>query len=369
MSDNRDWRKEIRYLGDSQEEEDKLFELFRHEIQEVQMRLQESNGGILRGLHAKTLVGTMKAQFRVSSDIPSDLRIGFLKPGNVYNACVRFSNASSEVSKESDCKPPDLRGVAISVKMGTTDPGKDHDFLMTNAEPHHARNAHEAMDTTVSFAEVGAWAKLLEHFEEPEGGLASVLILVRGLADKVEGVKNLVSRVGPIDAFRILLKLTKQMKKPVESLATETYWSRAPIAFGPIAVKYRLEPVLKKSSEPIPQENLRKELAQKLKSLDDGGEIQFEFQVQRYIDHKLTPIEDSSEEWRSPFETIATLALLKQDLNPDKPDADERAIDDLQFNPWNVNADEFVPIGNMNRARKPVYQASVDLRRSGTRIE
>lgn len=362
MSANTEWKKEISYLGGSPQEEDQLFNLFRQEIQEVQTHFRESNGGILRGLHAKTLVGTTKAQFRVSSDISSDLQIGFLKPGKVYDASVRFSNASSEVNKVSDSDPPDLRGVAIRIKMGQNDQGKDHDFLMTNAEPHHARNAQEAMDTTVAFAEEGFLAKLIEHFEEPDEGLASRIKAIRSLSDKVNGIKNLVFRVGPIDAFRILFTVTKQMKVPVESLATESYWSRAPIAFGPIAVKYMLKPVLEKSSDAKPQENLRRELADRLKGLDDGGEIQFEFQVQRYIDHKSTPIEDSSEKWKSQFETIATLALLKQDLNADEPDADERAIDDLQFNPWNVNTEEFVPIGNMNRARRPVYHASVELR-------
>ncbi|HEX8143814.1 MAG TPA: hypothetical protein VF553_14545 [Pyrinomonadaceae bacterium] len=362
MSENLEWKKELSFLGGSPQEEAQLFELFREEIQQVQEHFRQSNGGIRRGLHAKTLVGTTKAQFRVASDIPSDLQLGFLQPGKVYDAHVRFSNASSEVNSGSDSKPPDLRGVALRVRMGPNDQGRDHDFLMTNAEPHHARNAHEAMDTTVAFTQEGWLTKLLENFQEPDGGLASQLKLIKGLAGKVEGVKNLVFRVGPLDAFRIISTLTRQMKIPVESLATETYWSRAPIAFGPVALKYRLEPVLQKSANPTPEDNLRRELADRLRALGDGEEVQFEFQIQRYRDHRSTPIEDSSKQWDSPFQTIAILALLKQDLNTNGPDADERAIDDLQFNPWNVNTDEFVPIGNMNRARKPVYQASVAFR-------
>jgi catalase len=57
-----------------------------------------------------------------------------------YPAIVRFSNTSGKIIKSDD--EPDLRGIAIEVKVSDD---KHHDFLMTNAEEHHARDAEKAM--------------------------------------------------------------------------------------------------------------------------------------------------------------------------------------------------------------------------------
>jgi hypothetical protein len=108
---------------------------------------------------------------------------------------------------------------------------------------------------------------------------------------------------------------------------------------------------------------LRSELKSRLK---EGG-VQFDFQVQRYVDEVSTPIEDATVEWAediSPFVTIARLIIPAQELD----DAAEREIDRFAFNPWNTGSDDLRPLGSMNRARKLVYSASARLRQgSGVR--
>jgi hypothetical protein len=332
MSMGTGWENDYEPLGGSQDKEDELFRIFTQQIQEVQARFQK-DGHIKRGLHAEALLATKKAQLIITSDISEDLRIGFLKPGKAYEAHVRLSNASSGINT-TDPNPKDLRGAAIRVMMGPGDDGPYHDFLMTNADPHHARDAREAMAAIVAGSEHGTLAQLVK--------------LIRG--------------AGLFAAIRMSWRVSRQKSKPVESLATETYWSRAAFAFGRVAVKYRLAPIVEKSRHAKrPKRGLLDEITTRL----EESEIRFRLQVQRYVDSRKTPIENAAKKWDerdSKFETIAELVLLKQKLGTDEAISDAADIEKLAFNPWHVNTQDFVPLGNMNRSRNPVYWASVKLR-------
>ena len=65
-------------------------------------------------------------------------------------------------------------------------------------------------------------------------------------------------------------------------------------------------------------------------------------------------------EWKervSPAEPVAVLTLARGDLSTADALAQAQIIDGMAFNPWNTT-DEFRPLGNLNRARKAVYDAS-----------
>ncbi len=86
----------------------------------------------------------------------------------------------------------------------------------------------------------------------------------------------------------------------------------------------------------------------------------FELCLQLYVDEKNTPIEDTSIEWTetaSPPIPVATLAISARDIDAVEARTAERLVDQLAFNPW-YTTDQFRPLGNLNRARKQVYQAS-----------
>lgn len=318
-----DWRSAIRFLGGSREEEARLIEEMTRQVRRVVENFTDDNHGKrLRPQHAKMLAGIKNAEFRVSPNLAEDLRVGFLKPGASYQALVRFSNAAG-VIKEDDAEK-DLRGAAIKIKPSE---GEVQDFLMTNAEKHHAKNALEAMAISLSFSK----------------------------ENKLAAIADFIKRVGPIDAPRIILTVSRQMKIPVESLATETFWSRAPLRIGEVVVKYRLSPTVQKVTPQESNHNLTEDLTRRLAQ----GEVRFEFQVQRYINENLTPLEDARKAWESPFkETVAELILPQQALVNDKD-----FFDSLDFNPWHINTTDFEPLGNMNRARKQVYPASVAARK------
>jgi hypothetical protein len=334
MANGKGWKEE--YLDGcltEDQERVQVFGRFGAEIQGVIEHFAAENKGNKRGLHAKFLAGVTNAIFRVAPKeiLSEDFRVGFLRPDEKYNAIVRFSNAGSKV-EANDSNPEDLRGVAIRVETTPGDHQGDHDFLMTNAEPHHAKDAKEAMAAIVAKA----------------GGLA--------------GVGSLIHEVGLFEVGRMKWTVARQMARPVESLATETYWSRAPIAIGPdvqnhpenaVAVKYRLKAVLDKPEHPKPCPDLTTEFTQCIAQRP----LLFLFQVQQYVDEHRTPIEDATVQWESEYETIAELIIPRQDP---PVQMDSILFDGLVFKPWNVDKRFFRPLGSMNRVRKVVYPASVE---------
>ena len=326
----------IKFLGGSEEREKELIEQMAREVREVVESLRDKETGVRsRAQHAKPLAGIKNAEFRISSGLPDDLRVGFLKPGAVYPAIVRFSNAAGFI-RTNDAEA-DLRGAAIKINPPE---GAEHDFLMTNAEEHHAKDAFEAMSTSVAFSTEGALRQMLDADNKAIQAL--------------DGFIELARRVGPIDATHILLTLKRQMKIPVESLATETYWSRAPLRIGEVIVKYLLSPVVQKVEPEESKNDLGGELKRRLAQRD----VRFNFQVQRYFNEDDTPLENARKAWKSRPETIAELVIPQQTL------VDDMAFfERLEFNPWHVNTDDFEPLGSMNRARKRVYPSGVDARK------
>jgi hypothetical protein len=321
-----------RYLEGSPEKEAELLRVFVQQIGDVQQRNRRSDGDpVHRAFHAKLLAGIAGARFVVSDDVRPELRTALFTPGAGHPALVRFSNASGIVRSDAD---KDLRGIAIRVDLGQ---GAIQDLLLTNAPASHARDARQFMVAAVAMA----------------GG--------RRLA----ALPQLMWRLGFREALRMILALQREASRPVSSVATEAFYSRAPFAVGPYAVKFRLQPTAPEgetSATPSGTDSLRDEMIERLK----GGDVRFELQVLHYVDERVTPIEDGTVEWTDRDarpETVAELLIPRQDLTEGEGPKGERMVDALEFNPWNTT-EGIRPIGGLNRARKPVYEASARLRAS-----
>jgi len=333
----RDW-KEV-YSGGSPEAEAAQFATFADRIKRVQLQIKKREHApfIRRAFHAKIHagitdhVGIADAQFCILPDISEDLQIGIFQPSATYQATVRFSSASGAIQADAT---PDLRGVALRV---STDQGNFLDFLMTDAPASHARDARQFMVGAESMA--SRWK------------ISSLLKLLVGL--------------GLAETWRMLQALMKESRK-IDSLATDQFWSRAPYRFGPFAVKFTLQPSgsAPARSAAVGESYLKQDFIERLLR----GPITFDFKVQRYVDEAKTPIEDGTVEWKesdAPFEAIAQLVIPQQDLRAASAKEAEILVDNLDFNPWNTT-DEFRPLGNLNRARRTVYQASADYRSGRT---
>jgi hypothetical protein len=281
-----------------------------------------------RAFHVKSTLATGQAELTFL-ELPDDLRHGFAQPGRTYPAIVRFSNAAG--TGQSDAAP-DLRGVALRVRVS---PEESHDLLMTNFPVSHARDAREF----VEFAKATAGGRLAQAL----------------------GVLRLIALFGLPETVRMLRNVLTARRQTVSSVATQTYWSRGAVRWGPtLAVRYLLRPAPGTVPAPPPPDDDPDYLATEAAARLARGDIRFELCVQRYVDEKLTPIENAAVEWTeqaSPAEPVAVLTLPSGSLSTASALAQAQVIEKMAFNPWNTT-DEFRPLGNLNRARKAVYDAS-----------
>ena len=266
---------------------------------------------------------------RFLDTLPPDLVAGHAQPGAAYPAIVRFSNAAAAGA---DDNKADLRGVAVRY---TVSQDEQHDLLATNFPVSHARDARQF----VAFAVATAGGRLQRAF----------------------GLLKLIFTLGPFETIRMVRNIASGRKRKPTSIALESYWSRGAMRWGDeLAVRFLLRPDPNANPAPVPSgsdpEYLSREAANRLVE----GPIRFELCIQRYVDEKSTPIEDTAIEWQAraaPPVPVAILTIPKQDIGLALTRARSREIEGLAFNPWNTT-EEFRPLGNLNRARKAAYDAS-----------
>lgn len=327
-----------RYLGGGPDQEAALIRVFTEEIRRVQERNRRSEREpIRRAFHAKILVGVVNARFEVAQGLRPELHTPHFVPGASLPVVVRLSNASGILGQDDGA---DLRGIAVRVLTGEGGTDADaQDFLLTNAPASHARDARQFMAAAVAMA----------------GGR------------RLLAIPALIRQLGLREAIRMLRALRAASSRPVASLATERFWSRAPFAIGPYAVKFTLHPRASDSDAEgavATRVSLRDEFVRRLQR----GEVRFALQVQHFVDERTTPIEDGTVEWLeadSPPETFADLVIPQQDLTTGDGQSSERLVDALAFSPWNAS-EGIRPIGSLNRARRLVYAASASLRIPGS---
>lgn len=321
---------------------------------------------VRRGVHPKDH-GCVTATFTVLKSLPKELQVGlFSKPGQKFDAFIRFSNADVNPEKadsalEGTTPVHGSRGIAVKVlgvigtplvtaNLITTHGPLTQDFLMINQPVFAFANVEDYE----ALSEV-----LLRDKDAPRGffaRLASPDAEVRARADATQKI------IGRIMSHACPPSFQPTPNSPLDN----RYFGAAPFLFGDGRVmKFSAKPVSPASSEvaDFSQPNyLRAGLQARLKTAR-RREFEFEFQVQvRSADSlagKLeTDIENVCNEWPEkefPFVTVAKISIpTGQDI-----DSEERKnlCEALIFSPWNGLADHR-PLGGINRLRRTVYEAS-----------
>ncbi|MFC6066038.1 catalase [Streptomyces ochraceiscleroticus] len=325
-----------RYEGGSAEAERLLFERLRADIVRVQQKNQQAAGAgsPARVFHASPVLGLDNARLRFLDSLPAGLSGGFAQPGAAYPVTVRLSSSTGIPRPDA---APDLRGVALRIQAAQD---QSHDLLMLNTPASHAADAREFVAFATVMAGVTSTAAVASRF---------LFALPRA--------------VGWSTANRMRRVLQAATGRKVGSLARETYWSQSPILWadaGP--VRYLLRPRDSDTGVPAPRRDrsdpryLRTELARRLAQED----IVFELCLQLFADEARTPVENASVEWPediAPPVPVALLTIERQDIDSEEAQAASRRIEQLAFTPWNTT-DMFRPLGNLNRSRKTLYEAS-----------
>lgn len=302
---------------------------------ENQLRTRYASGQrMMRDAHPKAH-GCLKAVFKVNPDIDSNLAQGVFSKGNQFAAIIRYSNSSGDPTQP-DIKG-DGRGMAVKLLnvpgkkiLEEASESKTQDFIMINhpvffaSEPKDYLNALKNADSSSILGKLSALNSL--------------------------GIKG----------SRIALTIqSKKIASPIQS----PYFSEVPYQLGlgdkRQAARYRADPCPENGADPVPdntddKDYLRHSLINHFKTADACYTIS----AQLRQDNSMS-VEDSRDEWNSPWVPVATLTMDRKAQNiaesPVTDDARNTACDTLSFSPWH-SLPEHKPLGAMNRLRKIIYE-------------
>jgi hypothetical protein len=82
--------------------------------------------------------------------------------------------------------------------------------------------------------------------------------------------------------------------------------------------------------------------------------LHWDLQLQFYASEALTPIENASVNWATPYSTVARLMLPKQDCASAEGKSLCEQVEGTVIDPWQALA-AHRPLGDVQRARKVVY--------------
>jgi hypothetical protein len=280
--------------------------------------------GAGRALHRKQL-SAAQGQLQVLADVPIYAQYGLFAAPASHEVRVRLSNGGMDRAPD---RTPDVRGFALSVS------GMQGDSALGHGPATH-------QDFTLINQPAFAFAKSEEF-------VAFVLAASNG---KGALLKFLIGRYGLIAGTRRLLKLAQNLGRPFGGFATETLHSAVPMACGPYAVRVRLVPAsgnghAVKGAEADWGADFAARLARHT--------LKWDLQLQPFVSEALTPLEDASVDWPSPYSTVARLTLPRQDATSAAGQELLRQVEAAVFDPWQALA-AHRPLGDVQRARKLVY--------------
>lgn len=279
--------------------------------------------GTGRTLHRKQITAAQGA-LEVLGGLPPFAQHGLFARAGEFNVQVRLSNGGMDRAPD---RTPDIRGFAMRVPGVHGDsalgngPATSQDFLLINQE---------------TFGFVGS-DEFTGFVEAASRGSVAVL-------------KYMVQRHG-LGAPGRLLKMAGNLGKRFGGFATEPMFSAVPMACGPYAVRVRLLPAAGNGG---PASDARNDWAADFSTRLARQTLQWDLQLQPFVSEAVTPIEDASVNWPTPFTTVARLVLPQQPT--DSPAAKALAVETeaQMFDPWHALA-EHRPLGDVQRARKVVY--------------
>jgi len=279
--------------------------------------------------------GCVRAIFRVDPDLKPELQQGVFVPGREYPAWIRFSNGNFVRRSR---WWPDARGMAIKLTgvPGTKlmpDERETQDFILISHPVFFVDDLVRYKATLVDFLKGG----IVDQY-------VWSLLRLRGREIWLALIANATWQLNPL---------------------FEQYWSMTPYRLGAqsprkYAVKYTAKPQL--GSKPSLWRRLATYFSwgfspkQEMNHALARSEMWFDFYVQRFVDDRRTPIEDSKVEWTedvSPLEHVGKIIIPSQDIMS----AGQAVFcENLSFSPWH-GLPEHRPLGLVNRVRRKSYLA------------
>jgi hypothetical protein len=310
--------KEYTQPGEEQDIEDIIGTILRH------LKKAYPPGKSLRQFHPK-MHGYLSAQFRVDSDLPINMRHGFLEvPGKTYDAWIRFSNGNSRVS---DDHKGDLRGMAIKL---LDVPGK---MLEMDQRMPQSQDILLVSYPTLMSPDIAAFKRNIRAIC---GGFGAMLRFALNPAN-----------------WPTLIRTLQSMKR-TDNLFGLQYWSVSPsrLGTGDQAIKYSAVPANRpdvseanRGNPDYLRDNMQKEL--------ELHPFFFHLLIQFQEDATSMPIENPCVEWKSKWHKVGQIIIRRQVFNTAERN---KAGEQASFSPWH-SLPEHQPLGGISRARRKVYEA------------
>ena len=283
--------------------------------------------GAGRALHRKQITAAT-GTLQVLPNVPEFARYGLFAEAGTHDVWVRLSNGGMDRAPD---RMPDIRGFSLRVFGVSGDSALGHgaavsqDFTLIN-------------QSQFAFSGSGEFVDFVLAAGEGKGAL----------------LKHLFKRYGFLGGPLRLVQMIKSFGKPFGGFATEEVFSAVPMACGPFAARVRLVPVASNGvGTPGARANWGADFSARLRQQS----LQWELQLQPFVNEATTPIEDASVNWPSPYVTVALLNLPAQDTTSASGLALAEKVEGAVFDPWQALA-AHRPLGDVQRARKVVYFAS-----------
>lgn len=292
-------------------------------VSEIQQRKSQQFGAG-RALHRKQITAA-HGTLEVLNGLPSYAKHGLFAVPGEFEVWVRLSNGGMDRAKDA---APDIRGFSLKAFGVQGDsalgngPAHSQDFLLINQEAFAFPGSSEFVDF-VSAASRGQGALL----------------------------RFLLGRYGLVGGFQRLGRLLKSVGRPFGGFATEPWYSAVPMACGPYAVRVRLLPAAANGSA---QRDARNDWNTDFSDRLARQPLHWDLQLQPFVSEAVTPIEDASVNWPTPYTTVARLMLPAQDTRSPEGQALAQKAEAGVFDPWQALA-EHRPLGEVQRARKVIY--------------
>jgi hypothetical protein len=286
-------------------------------------------GTTYRDTHSKGHAA-VRAEFIVEADLPQELSVGIFSKPRTYPAWIRFSNLS--ITPERDIEK-DIRALAIKLM--------DVDGEMLWQPEAGARTMDILMMGSPCFLAPSLSSFLRFQRALCAGGWTLFWYLIRNLKT---------------------LWVIASGQSITGSVLEIPYWSQTAFTFGDRAVQYHMEPLTDRIT-PIPLRPTTNYLREEMSRTLEEQAIEFDFMVQFQADPYKMPIEDPTVRWNpelSPYRKVARVRILRQS----NIDTAERRIfcENLSFSSWRT-LPEHRPMGDINRARRAIYEAISAFRR------
>ena len=296
---------------------------YAQQFAQIQAR-KSARWGSGRTLHRKQLTAA-HGILEVLDGLPGFACHGLFARPHDYDVWVRLSNGGLDRAPDS---LPDIRGFSLRVFGVEGDsalgngPATSQDFTLINQEAFAFAGSGEFIDFVVAAS---------------QGNKALF--------------KYVFKRYGLLGGPRQLGRMMKAAGKAFSGFATEPLFSALPMANGPYAVRVRLVPAASNGTAGLGA------------SADWGAEfsrrlarqpLHWDLQLQFFASEELTPIEDASVNWQTPYSTVARLMLPRQDTGSAQGKALAQQVEQTVIDPWQALA-EHRPLGDVQRARKVVY--------------